>query len=384
MKSVFAVMTALARRTGALNLGQGFPDSDGPDFLLDAARRAIGEGLNQYPPVNGLPRLRQAISEQREAEYGLRYDPDSEIVVTMGATEAVAAALPALCDTGDEVIVFEPYYDAYGAAISLAGGVRRTVLLQRDGDRFVFDPDELRGAVTSRTRVILLNSPHNPTGKVFGLRELEQIAEVCREHDLIAVTDEVYEYLTYDGVRHITLASLPGMRERTLAISSAGKTFNVTGWKVGWACGPARLVDALVSVKQYLTFAGGGPFQAAVAEGLRNPRPWVDTLRDDLQGRRDTLLTGLAAAGIRTWTPEGTYFLQADAASFGHHDGEELCHVLAERAGVVLLPSTAFFDDKEAGRPLLRLAFCKRRQTLDTAVERLTAFALARPQETQA
>ncbi|MGH3545119.1 MAG: aminotransferase class I/II-fold pyridoxal phosphate-dependent enzyme, partial [Mycobacteriales bacterium] len=335
--SIFAEMTALAQRTGALNLGQGFPDSDGPSELLEAARAAISAGRNQYPPLLGLPELRSAIARQRSERYGTAYDPDTEIQVTMGATEALAAAFLALTEPGDEVVVFEPYFDTYAANIAAAGARRVSVLLEFDGeyggnDRHCgFDPDVLRAAITPRTRLLLLNSPHNPTGKVFDRAELEQIAEVCQEHDLIAITDEVYEYLTYDGVPHIPLATLPGMAERTLTISSAGKTFSVTGWKVGWICGPAELVAAVRVAKQFMTFSGGTPLQAAVAHGLQACIPWIGQLRDSLQHRRDVLAGALRGAGVQVYPAQGTYFMQVDAASFGFDDGEALCCELPER-----------------------------------------------------
>lgn len=373
--TIFAEMTRLAERTGALNLGQGFPSEDGPWFMLEAAREAIASGVNQYPPCPGLPELRAAIAGQRAEDRGTPYDPDSEIVVTAGATEALAAALLALCEPGDEVVLFEPYYDSYAAGVAMAGGVRVPVLLRPDGDRFAFDPDELRAAISPRTRLLLFNSPHNPTGKVFTAEELRLVAELCVEHDLLVVADEVYEYLTYDGLRHLSLAALPGMRERTLVVSSAGKSFNVTGWKVGWACGPERLVTAVRTAKQFLTFAVGTPFQAAVAAGLLGRRQWLDGLRSSLARRRDLLAGRLAAAGVRAYACEGTYFLQVDSRSLGYPDGELLCGDLATRAGVVAIPSTAFYDRKHAGRSLVRLAFCKQDDVLAQAADRIGAFA---------
>ena len=369
--TIFTEMTALARRTGAVNLGQGFPDSDGPPRVLAAAQAAIASGLNQYPPLDGLPELKQAIARARLAGYGQVVDPEGEIMVTAGATEALAAALIALCEPGDEVVLFEPYYDSYLANLAMAGAVRRPVQLRPDGESFGFDPDELRAAITPRAKLLLLNTPHNPTGKVFTRAELELIAALCVEHDLIAVTDEVYEYLIYDGARHLPLATLPGMAERTLTISSAGKTFSATGWKVGWACGPARLVAATRKAKQFLTFAGGTPFHAAVAVGLDEELGWVERLRDDLQRRRDRLRAGLAAIGAKTYPCEGTYFLQIDGRSLGFDDGIELCHHLANRAGVVAIPAQVFFDDVETGRRYVRFAFCKSDSVLDEGIARL-------------
>jgi N-succinyldiaminopimelate aminotransferase len=367
-------MTALAERTGACNLGQGVPDSSGPPELLAAACAAITSGRNQYPPLHGLPELRTAIVSQRAAEYGTQYDPDAEVLVTAGATEGIAATVLALCDPGDDVIVFEPYYDSYAAMIAMAGAHRRPVLLEFTGCRFGFDPDQLRRAVTPRTRMVLVNSPHNPTGTVFNRAELEAIASVCQEHDLIAVTDEVYEYLVYDG-EHTPLASLPGMADRTLTISSAGKTFSCTGWKVGWACGPAPLVRAVAMAKQFITFAGGTPFHVGVAQGLRTCLPWVAALREDLRRRRDLLAGTLGAAGVRTYPSQATYFLQMDARSFGYDDGSLFCRELPEQAGVVAIPSVEFYDTKDAGRHLVRLAFCRNDGFLVDAANRLAAYA---------
>jgi N-succinyldiaminopimelate aminotransferase len=373
--TVFAEMTALAIRTGAINLGQGFPDTDGPAGLLKTAAEAIMGGANQYPPGPGLQELREAVAAQRAERYALAYDPATEVLVTVGATEAIAAAILALVDTGEEVIVFEPYYDSYAAIIALAGGVRRPVTLRPDAGRFTFDPGELRAAVTPRTRLLLLNSPHNPTGTVFDRAELEVIAEVCREHDLIAVTDEVYEYLTYDdagdGAAHVPLATLPGMRERTVAISSAGKTFSVTGWKVGWITAPAPLVRAAQTVKQFLTFTASAPYQRAVAYALREEQEWVEGLRTSLRAKRDRLSDGLTAAGLTTFRPQGTYFAQVDVRSRGFADGRAFVGALHERAGIVAIPTQVFYDSA-AGDPYVRFAFCKRDEVIDAAVERLS------------
>ncbi|WP_372494323.1 pyridoxal phosphate-dependent aminotransferase [Actinoallomurus purpureus] len=371
--TVFAEMTALAVRTGAINLGQGFPDTDGPAKLLETAAEAIMNGANQYPPGPGLPELREAVAAQRAERYGLAYDPTGEVLVTVGATEAIAAAILSLVETGEEVVVFEPYYDSYAAIIALAGGVRRPVTLRPDAGRFTFDPAELRAAVTPRTRVLLLNSPHNPTGTVFTREELEVVAEVCREHDLVAVTDEVYEYLTYDdapGGAHVPLATLPGMRERTVAISSAGKTFSVTGWKVGWITAPPRFVRAVQTVKQFLTFTASAPYQRAVAYALREEQEWVDGLRVSLRAKRDRLSDGLTAAGLTTFRPQGTYFAQADVRSLGFGDGRAFVGALHERAGIVAIPTQVFYDSG-AGDPYVRFAFCKRDEVIDEAVERL-------------
>ncbi len=372
--TVFAEMTALAIRTGAVNLGQGFPDTDGPAKLLETAVEAIRGGANQYPPGPGVPELRQAIAAQRAERYGLGYDPDGEVLVTVGATEAIAATLLALAETGDEVIVFEPYYDSYAAIIALAGAVRRPVTLRPAGGRFTFDPDELRAAVTPRTRMILLNSPHNPTGTVFTRGELEIIADVCREHDLVAVTDEVYEYLTFDGAEHVPMATLPGMRERTVAISSAGKTFSVTGWKTGWITAPPAYVRAVQTVKQFLTFTSSVPYQRAVAYGLREELEWVAALRTALQAKRDRLTGGIEAAGLTALRTQGTYFVQADVRPLGFADGLGFCRALHERAGVVAIPAQVFYDSG-AGDPYVRFAFCKRDEVIADASERLARMA---------
>ncbi len=376
-RTVFGEMTALANRTAAINLGQGFPDTDGPPAMIDVAVQGLRSGVNQYPPGPGMPALRDAIAAHQHARYGLTYDPATEVLVTVGATEAVSATLLALCEAGDEVVVWEPYYDSYAAAIALAGAVRRVVTLRpsaADG-RFTFDPEELRAAITPRTRVLLLNSPHNPTGTVFDSEELAEIASVCREHDLIAVTDEVYEHLTYDGVRHSPLAGLDGMRERTVLISSAGKTFSVTGWKVGWACAPAELVAAVMTVKQHLTFTANGALQLAVAHALTSEQVWLEDLRLALRVKRDRLMAGLTAAGFGVHPCAGTYFVQADVRPLGMTSATELAWSLPQRAGVVAIPTAAFYDDQEAGQPYLRFAFCKRDDVLAEAVRRLAGLA---------
>ncbi|MBX6385977.1 MAG: pyridoxal phosphate-dependent aminotransferase [Microbispora sp.] len=369
--TVFATMTKLAVETGSINLGQGFPDTDGPERMLERAVEAVRGGLNQYPPGPGLPELRQAVAEHRKQWYGLAYDPDGEVLVTVGATEAIAAAILALCEPGDEVVVFEPYYDSYAAAVALAGAVRRAVTLRVDAGRFTFDPAELEAAITPRTRAILLNSPHNPTGTVFTRQELECVARVCREHDLIAITDEVYEHLTFDGVEHVPLATLPGMRERTVMISSAGKTFSVTGWKTGWVCAPAPLTAAVQTVKQFLTFTANAPWQTAVAYALREEMDWVAAQRAALQAKRDRLMAGLAEAGFDVLRPAGTYFVQTDIRPLGFDDGLELARRLPELAGVVAIPTQVFYDHPARGRHYLRFAFCKRDEVIDEAVTRL-------------
>ncbi|MCT2585727.1 pyridoxal phosphate-dependent aminotransferase [Actinophytocola gossypii] len=369
--TIFAEMTALATRTGAVNLGQGFPDTDGPPSMLAAAQRAIADGVNQYPPGPGRPELRAAIAAQRE-RYGTSFDPDTEVLVTVGATEAVAASMLALVEPGDEVVLFEPYYDSYAASVALAGATRRVVpLVEAEDGRFAVDLDALAAAIGPRTRAILVNSPHNPTGTVFNRAELAGIAALCVEHDLVAVTDEVYESLTYDGVEHVPLGSLPGMAERTVTISSAGKMFNCTGWKIGWACGPAELVSAVKAAKQFMTFVGGAPFQPAVAHALTHESAWVGGLRADLEAKRDRLSAGLAAAGFGVRRSAGTYFVCADVRPLGFADGAELCWRLPELIGVAAVPVQGFTDDPGPWRHVVRFAFCKRDEVIDEAVTRL-------------
>jgi N-succinyldiaminopimelate aminotransferase len=370
--TIFAEMSALAVRTGSVNLGQGFPDTDGPAGMLDEAAKALHTGANQYPPGPGIPALRVAIAAHQSEFWHLDYDPDGEVLVTAGATEAVTAAILALCEPGDEVVCFEPFYDSYAASIALAGAVRRPVTLRPGADgRFGFDADDLRAAFGPRTRLVLLNSPHNPTGKVFTRDELALITELCVSHGVYAVTDEVYEHLVFDGGQHIPLATLPGMRERTVQISSAGKTFSCTGWKVGWACGPRELVSAVLRVKQFLTFVNAAPLQPAVAYALSLPRSYYDQFCADLQAKRDQLVGGLTDAGFSVLVPEGTYFVTADITGLGGTDGVEFCRGLPARCGVVAVPSQVFYDDVEAGRHLVRFAFCKKPEVLDEAVARL-------------
>ena len=369
--TVFAEMSALALATGSVNLGQGFPDTDGPPEVAEAAIKAIRDGVNQYPPGPGAPDLRQAIAEHQQRFYGLTFDPATEVVVTTGATEAIAAALLGLVDPGDEVVALEPFYDSYAACIAMAGGVRVPVTLHAPD--FRLDLGRLRDAVTDRTRLILLNSPHNPTGTVLHDDELAAVAALAVERDLVVVTDEVYEHMTY-AVAHRPLATFPGMAERTLTVSSGGKTFSFTGWKIGWACGPAALVRPVLMAKQYLTFVSGAPFQPAVAVGLRLPDAYFDRLRNTLRGKRDRLVTGLRAAGMTAYVPEGTYFVTADVRPLGYDDGVTFCRDLPHRVGVVAIPHQVFYDDLEAGRPLVRFAFCKRDEVLDDAITRLASL----------
>ncbi|MFF4420426.1 pyridoxal phosphate-dependent aminotransferase [Streptomyces sp. NPDC001549] len=369
--TIFAEMSALATRTGSINLGQGFPDTDGPAQIAEAASRAVLTGLgNQYPPGPGVPELRTAIAAHQQRFYGLGHDPDTEVLVTAGATEAIAAALLALLEPGDEVIALEPYYDSYAACIAMAGAVRVPVTLRPHAGAFALDLDELRAAVTPRTRLLLLNTPHNPTGTVLTPAELTAIAELAVERDLLVVTDEVYEHLVFEGA-HTPLAGLPGMRERTVTISSAGKTFSFTGWKVGWVTAPPELITAVRSAKQFLTYVSSGPFQYAIAEALALPDSYYDTFRADLAAKRDILADGLAAAGFEVFRPQGTYFITTDITPLGEKDGLAFCRALPERCGVVAIPNQVFYDDKAAGRTQVRWAFCKREDVLREAAERL-------------
>jgi N-succinyldiaminopimelate aminotransferase len=371
--TIFTEMTELAARTGAVNLGQGFPDTDGPAGMLEVARSAIASGHNQYPPGPGILELRNAVAEHRAARYGLVHDPDTEVLVTVGATEAISAALLALVHRGDEVLLVEPYYDSYAAAVALAGAARRCVPLIPEGDRFALDLDALASAITPATRALLLNSPHNPTGTVLHRTELERLAALAVEHDLLVITDEVYEHLVFDGAQHLPIATFPGMAQRTLSVSSAGKTFSVTGWKIGWVCGPAHLVAAVRAAKQFLTFVGGAPFQPAVAHALRAERDWVTTHRTALQHKQHRLATGLRAAGFGVRRSEGTYFICADIRPLGYSDGLQFCRDLPRCAGVVAVPVQVFVDDPTPWRHLVRFAFCKRDEVLDEAIARLAS-----------
>jgi N-succinyldiaminopimelate aminotransferase len=366
-------MSARAVATGSINLGQGFPDTDGPPQIALAAADAIRAGRgNQYPPATGVPELRHAITAHAERFYGLGYDPDTEVLVTTGATEAVAATLLALVEPGDEVIAFEPYYDSYAANIAMAGGVRVPVTLRPPG--FRPDLDELAKAVTDRTRLILLNSPHNPTGSVFTRDELAAIAHLAVERDLLVVTDEVYEHLVFHG-EHVPIAQFPGMRERTVTISSAGKTFSFTGWKIGWVKATPELVTAVKTAKQFMTYVSGGPFQYAIAEALELPDEYYAKLCADLKAQRDLFTAGLSDIGFEVYPPEGTYFVTTDIKPLTDQDGMEFCRALPARAGVVAIPSAVFYDDKQAARTQVRFAFCKHPEVLTQALARLSRLA---------
>ena len=371
--TIFTEMSALAVRTQSVNLGQGFPDVDGPPSVIARAVAALEGGHNQYAPGPGVPALRQAIARHQLRHYGLELDPDTQVVVTTGCTEGIAAALLGLVNAGDEVVVLEPYYDSYTAMIQMAGGVRRPVTLRAPFYRL--DPDELRAAVTPRTRFVLLNSPHNPTGTVLTRAELQAVADIAIEHDLVVITDEVYEHLVYDDHEHVPLATLPGMFERTLTLSSAGKSYSFTGWKVGWATGPAELVGAVLAAKQWLTFTSGSPLQPAVAYALDEEPDFPTELAAGLRAKRDLLCAGLARVGLDVRVPEGTYFASTDISALGWPDARSFCLALPERAGVVAIPTQAFYDS-DAGRHLVRWAFCKEAEVIEEGLRRLAAVDL--------
>jgi N-succinyldiaminopimelate aminotransferase len=376
--SIFAEMTALAVSTGSINLGQGFPDYDGPNEVLQIAREQISAGNNQYPPGIGMPDLRLAVSEHQQRFWGLTYDPDTEILITMGATEALAGALLGILNDGDEVIVFEPLFDTYAGCIALAGAHMVPITLRpQSSGRYEFDAQELRKSITPKTRIILVNSPHNPTGSVFTLEELQAIADVAIDNDLIVISDEVYEHLIFDNKKHIPIATLPGMFERTITISSGGKSFNTTGWKIGWACAPAPLIAATRMAKQLFTFAGGSPFQPAIAAGLRLPDQYFQTLAADLQHKRDVLMHALDECGLQPITPEGTYFITADVrVRRPDGDGIAFCRELPQLAGIVAIPAAVLYDSRHEseGRHLVRFAFCKELTTISRASHQLKAW----------
>ena len=376
--NVFARMSALAAEVGAVNLGQGFPDEDGPPAMLEAARQAIADGVNQYPPGPGIAELREAIAAQRRRRYGQEFDPETEVLVTVGASEAIAGAILGLVEPGSEVLLLEPYFDTYSPVIAMAGAHRVSVPLVPDGRGFALDVDAVRAAITPRTRAIIVNSPHNPTGMVLTHDESRALAEVAVEADLLAISDEVYERLTFDGREHRPLATYPGMEQRTVTISSAAKMFNCTGWKIGWACGAPELVAGVRAAKQYLSYVGGAPFQPAVAYALNHEDAWVDGLRDSLQAKRDRLAAALSGLGFEVHSSSGTYFLCADPRPLGFADSTAFCEELPERAGVAAIPMSAFCDPvstPDAWKHLVRFAFCKRDATLDEAISRLARIS---------
>lgn len=370
--TIFAEMTQRALAVDAINLGQGFPDTDGPPEMLRAAIEAIEAGHNQYPPGIGIPPLRHAISQHQQDFYGLSYDPDTEVLVTVGATEAITASILALCETGDEIVVLEPTYDSYAAAAAMAGAVLKPVTLHHPDYRL--DVDALRSAVTPRTKLLLINSPHNPTSRVLDRDELSAIAALAVERDLVVLCDEVYEHLTFDGREHLPLATFEGMRERTICVSSAGKTFACTGWKVGWACAAPALIAAIKTTKQFLTFVGSGPFQYGVTAALSLPPDYVHGVRDRLQAGRDQLAAGLEQAGLEVHPSEGTYFLTVDIASIGEQDGLEFCRSLPDRIGVAAVPSQTFYSDPSKAPTLVRFAFSKRPEVIAEGARRLATL----------
>ena len=373
--NIFAAMSALATEVGAVNLGQGFPDEDGPPAMLEAARRAMAEGVNQYPPGPGIAALREAIAAQRMRRYRMAFDPGSEVLVTVGASEAIAAAVLGLVEPGSEVLLIEPFFDTYSPVIAMAGSRRVSVSLVPDGRGFALDIDAVRSAITPLTRAIIVNSPHNPTGLVLSDNDLRALAAVAVEADLLVISDEVYEHLVFDGAHHLPIATYPGMAQRTVTISSAAKMFNCTGWKIGWACGPANLIAGVRAAKQYLSYVGGAPFQPAVAYALDHEDGWVESLRQSLQARRDLLAAALADIGFEVHQSTGTFFLCAYPRPLGFTDSTAFCAELPHRATVAAIPMSAFCDPESASagswNHLVRFAFCKRDATLEEAIGRL-------------
>ncbi|HEY2191613.1 MAG TPA: aminotransferase class I/II-fold pyridoxal phosphate-dependent enzyme [Actinomycetospora sp.] len=370
--TIFSEMSALAAEYDAINLGQGFPDTPGPQEVVDAAVAAMRRGLNQYPPAIGVPALREAICAHQRRFYGIELDPASQVVVCAGASEALSSALMALVAPGDEVIALEPFYDLYAATGALVGASLVPVRISAPDYRL--DPDLLRAAVTGKTKVILLNSPHNPTGAVLSRAELEDVAAVAREHDLLVITDEVYEHLLFDdgdGTAHIPISSLPGMAERTVTVSSAGKTFSVTGWKIGWATGPAELIERVLNVKQWFSFASGTPLQHAVVVGLGLPDERFALLGRELARKRDILTEGLRELGMEVYHSKATYFVTADIAPLGETDSLEFCRALPARVGVAAVPNQVFHASPEGVETQVRFACCKRDEVLADALLRL-------------
>jgi len=385
--TIFAEMSALAARIGAVNLGQGFPDEDGPAAMLEAARTAITDGVNQYPPGPGILALREAIARQRKRHFGIDYDPETEVLVTVGATEAIAGAVLGLVEPGSEVVLIEPFYDSYSPVVAMAGARRVSVSLVPDGAGFALDVDALRRAITPATKALIVNSPHNPTGTVFTEAELAAIARIAVEADLLVISDEVYEHLVFSGRTHRPLAGFDGMAQRTVTISSAAKMFNCTGWKIGWACGPAELLAGVRAAKQYLSYVGGAPFQPAVALALDTEDAWVAALRASMQSRRDRLADGLRGVGFEVHDSFGTYFLCADPRPLGYDDSTAFCAELPHRAAVAAIPLSAFCMPtaesaaSEIWNHLVRFTFVKPEATIDEALRRLEALreATTRP-----
>ena len=377
--TIFAEVSDAARAHQAINLGQGFPDTEGPQSMLQVAADVIAAGgHNQYAPGRGVRELRHAVSTQISRDEGLTYDPDTEILVTVGATEGIASALLGLVEPGSEVVVIEPYYDSYAACVDLAGARRRTVPLVPAGETFVLDRDALAAACSNATSAVIVNSPHNPTGAVLSDGDLEAIAAKCREHDIIAISDEVYEHLVFDGARHRSIARFEGMRERTVRVSSAAKSLSCTGWKIGWITAPADLIAGAMAAKQYLSFSSGTPLQIAVAHALEHEQAWIGELRAQLQAQRDQLYAALTGLGMGVSHCVGTYFLAADARPLGYSDATELCRRMPREIGVAAVPFSPFVDAGSAGAwsHLTRYAFSKRPDVLADAAERLSTLPI--------
>ncbi|MBL9148284.1 MAG: aminotransferase class I/II-fold pyridoxal phosphate-dependent enzyme [Phycisphaerae bacterium] len=374
--TIFTEMTLLARKHGAVNLGQGAPDFDGPDFVKDAGIKAIRQGHAQYARMFGVPELNAAIAARFRQDCGLEVDPETEVTVTSGCTEAIAATMLGLLEPGDEVILIEPFYDSYPATVAMAGGTVRAVTLRPP--TFALDVAALRAAVTSKTRAILVNTPHNPTGHVFTRAELEAIAALCRERDLLCFSDEVYERLVFEG-EHLSIATFPGMRERTVTWSSLGKTYSLTGWKIGWAIAPPALTAGIRAAHQFLTFASATPLQHGAAAALASGSEYDRAFLDDYRRRRTMLLDGLRAAGFTAFAPDGSYFIMADHSAFGFADDRAFCHYLVAEIGVAAIPPASFYLNPADGRSLVRFAFCKKDETLRAAIERLATLRTKRP-----
>jgi aspartate/methionine/tyrosine aminotransferase len=366
--SIFAEMSRLAREHNAVNLGQGFPDFDGPSFVKDAGIAAIRDGHGQYARMIGVPELNAAIAARFERDTGLRVDPDAEITVTAGCTEAIAATILGLVEPGDEVILIEPFYDSYPAVVAMAGGkVEVTTLRPPD---FRLDLEHLRSLVGPRTRAILINTPHNPTGRVFTRAELDGIARICQEHDLVCISDEVYERLVFEG-QHVSIATLPGMRERTIVLSSLGKTYSLTGWKIGWAIAPPALTACVRAAHQFLTFAAATPLQVGAASALASPPEYDRAFLAEYRARRDLMVEGLLEVGFEVFVPQGTYFVMAGHRPFGFDDDIAFARHLVREIGVAAIPPSSFYKTPSEGRFLVRFAFCKRESTLRDALARL-------------
>lgn len=368
-ETIFATMTQKAVAAGAINLGQGFPDEDGPRRMLEIASEQILGGNNQYSGGRGDRALRQAVAEDHLNRFKLEYDPEREVLITVGATEAITATVLGLVEPCDEVIVLEPYYDAYAAAIALAGATRVAVPLKEQDNSWDIDVDLVHKAVTKKTKMIIVNSPHNPTGSVFSLKALKDLAGIARAYDLLVLSDEVYEHLVFDQKEHISVAKLPGMWDRTVTVSSAAKSYNVTGWKTGWALAPQPLLDAVIKAKQFMTYVGATPFQPAVAHAVANEQAWVESMRAGMVRKRDILREALDSAGLHTHESHGTYFIVAD---IGERDGAQFCFDLIDEVGVAAIPVQSFVDDPSQWSSKVRFAFCKKEETLREAAKRLS------------